>query len=117
MTAYCNSTNRHGATDVEMQVGKVYLSRRGEQVRITAIEPQGWRPVHFVVLTGPYKGVGAKDGSRLMRNGRWLSPRDGTPQDHWNDLVAEFEGEPSAITQASPGDLSRAPSSPTNHQR
>src|SRR5258708_1371276 len=56
-----------GATDVELEVGKDYRSRRGEQVRITEIEPQGLRPVHFVVLTGPYKGVGAKDGSCLTR--------------------------------------------------
>jgi hypothetical protein len=79
------------ATEVELEVGKDYLSRRGEQVRITEIEPQGLRPVHFVVLTGRYKGVGAKDGSRLARNGRWLLQEDGTSKDHWNDLVAEFE--------------------------
>jgi hypothetical protein len=77
---------------VDLQVGKVYLSRRGEQVRITEIEPRGLRPVHFVVLTGPYKGVGTRDGSRLTRNGRWLLLEDGTSPDHWNDLVAEWAG-------------------------
>ncbi|MDB5396367.1 MAG: hypothetical protein JWM91_3873 [Rhodospirillales bacterium] len=78
--------------EVELEVGKDYWSRRGEQVRVTAIEPQGLRPVHFVVLTGRYKGVGANDSSRLTRNGRWLMQEDGTSPDHWNDLVAEFEG-------------------------
>ena len=72
---------------MNLKVGEDYLSRRGEQVRITEIEPNGLWPVHFLVLTGPYKGVGAKDDSRLMRDGRWLLPKDGKPQDHGNDLV------------------------------
>ncbi|MDB5393070.1 MAG: hypothetical protein JWM91_576 [Rhodospirillales bacterium] len=66
------------------------MSRRGERVLITAIDPEGVWPVHYVVLTGPYKGVGARDGSRLTRDGRARLLPDGTSPDHWNDLVAEY---------------------------
>ncbi len=74
---------------VELQVRREYWSRRGERVLVTAIDAEGPFPVHFVVLTGPYKGVGATDGSRLMLNGRFLAPENGVWQDHLNDLVAE----------------------------
>lgn len=73
----------------EMQVGRQYYSRRGERVLVTAIEPKGRFPVRFVVLTGPYKGVGARDGSRLTVDGRFLLRDDGSSPDHWNDLIAE----------------------------
>ena len=76
---------------MKLEVGKEYWSRRGERVLVTEIEPQGLWPVHFVVLTGPYKGVGARDGSRLMRNGRSQLLPDGASPDHWNDLVAECD--------------------------
>jgi len=74
---------------VKLEVGKQYLSRRGERVLVTAIDPTGRFPVHFVVLTGPYRGVGARDGSRLTREGRFLLRDDGSSPDHWNDLVAD----------------------------
>jgi hypothetical protein len=74
---------------VKLQIEKQYLSRRGERVLITAIEPEGRFPVRFVVLTGPYRGAGARDGSKLTREGRFLLRDDGTSPDHWNDLIAE----------------------------
>ena len=74
---------------MKLAAGKQYLSRRGEQVLITAIEPEGLFPVRFVVLTGPYRGAGARDGSKLTREGRFLLRDDGSSPDHWNDLIAE----------------------------
>ena len=76
---------------MEIEVGREYRSRRGERVLITAIDPQGLWSIHYVVLTGRYKGVGARDGSRLTHNGRTCLLPDGTSPDHWNDLVAEYE--------------------------
>jgi hypothetical protein len=75
---------------VKIESGREYLSRRGERVMITAVDPEGQWPVHYVVLTGPYKGVGARDGSRLTREGRASLLPDGNSPDHWNDLVAEY---------------------------
>jgi hypothetical protein len=74
---------------VKLEADKQYLSRRGERILITAIEPEGRFPVRFVVLTGPYRGVGARDGSKLTRDGKFLLREDGTSPDHWNDLVTE----------------------------
>jgi hypothetical protein len=74
---------------VKLKTHRQYLSRRGERVLITAIEPSGPFPVRFVVLTGPYQGAGARDGSKLTRAGRFLLRDDGTSPDHWNDLIAE----------------------------
>ena len=74
---------------MKLEVGKQYYSRRGERVLITSIDRDGRFPVHFVVLTGPYRGAGARDGSKLTREGRFLLRDDGTSPDHWNDLVAE----------------------------
>ena len=74
---------------MKLAVGNQYLSRRGEHVLVTAIEPDGRFPVRFVVLTGPYRGAGARDGSKLTREGRFLLRDDGTSPDHWNDLIAE----------------------------
>jgi hypothetical protein len=75
---------------VKIEVGREYKSRRGERVKVTAIEPQGLWSVHYVVLSGPYKGVGARDGSRLTRDGRARLRPDGTSPDHLNDLVEEY---------------------------
>ena len=47
---------------MRLEAGKEYRSRRGERVLVTSVEPSGLRPVHFVVLDGPYKGVGERDG-------------------------------------------------------
>jgi hypothetical protein len=79
---------------VKIEVGREYTSRRGERVLITAIDAEGLWPIHYLVLTGQYKGVGARDGSRLMRNGRANLLPDGTSPDHWNDLVGECETMP-----------------------
>ena len=57
---------------VILEAGKVYRSRRGERVLVTAVENTGPRPVHFIVLDGPYKGVGRRDGSP---DDRWASDR------------------------------------------
>jgi hypothetical protein len=100
--AAAGGTNRGRAVggsefEVKLEVGREYWSRRGERVRVTAIEPRGIRPVHYVVLTGRYKGVGSRDGSRLTRDGRMQISEDGESADHWNDLVAECvdaEAEP-----------------------
>ena len=78
---------------MKIEVGKAYLSRRGERVLVTAIDPQGDLPVHFVVLSGRYKGVGARDGSRLTRNGRALFSAEGNAPEHLNDLIEECELE------------------------
>lgn len=75
--------------DVKLEVGREYWSRRGERILVTAIERTGLWPVRFVVLSGRYKGVGARDGSRLTREGRAQLYTDGTSPDHWNDLVSE----------------------------
>lgn len=75
---------------MKLEVGRDYKSRRGERVRVTGIDPEGLWPVHYVVLTGPYKGVGARDGSRLTREGRARLLPDGTSPDHSNDLVEEY---------------------------
>jgi len=71
-----------------VEAGKEYRSRRGERVLVTSVEPTGEWPVHFVVLDGPYKGVGSRDGSRLRIDGRATQPVEETFRDHWNDLVA-----------------------------
>ena len=78
---------------MKIDVGKEYLSRRGERVLITAIDPQGDLPVHFVVLSGRYKGVGARDGSRLTRDGRAMFNAEGNAPEHLNDLVSVCEPE------------------------
>lgn len=75
---------------MKIEVGREYRSRRGERVLITAIDAEGVWPIHYVVLSGPYKGVGARDGSRLTRDGRARLLPDGSSPDHWNDLVAEY---------------------------
>jgi hypothetical protein len=77
---------------VEVEAGKEYRSRRGERVLVTEVEPTGTWPVHFIVLSGPYKGVGKRDGSRLMINGRATAPVRGIFRDHGNDLVEEWTG-------------------------
>ena len=74
---------------MKLELRNQYLSRRGERVLITAIEPEGRFPVRFIVLTGPYRGAGARDGSKLTREGRFLLRDDGSSPDHWNDLIAE----------------------------
>jgi hypothetical protein len=74
---------------VKIFAGREYLSRRGERVLVTAIDAEGDFPVHFVVLTGRYKGVGERDGSRLTRDGKaGFSAGENAPE-HWNDLVGE----------------------------
>jgi uncharacterized protein involved in tellurium resistance len=75
---------------VILEAGKVYRSRRGERVLVTAVENTGPRPVHFIVLDGPYKGVGRRDGSRLTIDGRATEPVNGVFEDHLNDLIAEW---------------------------
>src|SRR6266852_40053 len=76
-----------------VEAGHQYRSRRGERVLVTSIDPTGFWPVHFVVMDGPYKGVGRHDGSRLMINGRATGPVDGSFRDHWNDLVAKWSND------------------------
>jgi hypothetical protein len=75
---------------VIVKAGHQYRSRRGERVLVTAIDPAGAWPVHFIVMDGRYKGVGLRDGSRLMINGRATEPIGEAFADHWNDLVAEW---------------------------
>jgi hypothetical protein len=75
---------------VKIFVGREYLSRRGERVLVTAIDAEGDFPVHFAVLTGRYKGVGERDGSRLTRDGKALFSAGGNAPEHWNDLVSEY---------------------------
>ena len=75
---------------MKLEAGHVYKSRRGERVLVTAIDPEGVWAVHYIVLSGPYKGVGARDGSRLTREGRARLLPDGSSPDHWNDLVEEY---------------------------
>jgi hypothetical protein len=77
---------------VKVEAGKEYRSRRGERVLVTGVEPTGTWPVHFVVLDGRYKGVGKRDGSRLMIDGRATAPVQGTFRDHGNDLIEEWPG-------------------------
>ncbi len=84
---------------MKITAGKVYVSRRGERVLISSVEATGEWPVHFVVLDGRYKGVGQHDGSRLRIDGRAKEPVDGIPVDHWNDLVAEAEGDDAAANE------------------
>jgi hypothetical protein len=76
---------------MKVQAGKQYLSRRGECVLVTAIEESSPWPVHFVVMDGPYKGVGKRDGSRLTIDGRALAPDEGSHRDHLNDLIAAWK--------------------------
>jgi hypothetical protein len=76
-----------------VEAGTEYRSRRGERVLVTAVEPTGLWPVHFVVMDGPYKGVGKRDGSRLTIEGRSMASKDGTLRDHLNDLVAEWSND------------------------
>ena len=65
VTLSLKTTVRGGG--VKLDAGHVYKSRRGERVLVTAIDPEGVWAVHYIVLSGPYKGVGARDGSRLTR--------------------------------------------------
>ena len=105
-TASGSSTDVRDREDdgVKLEAGKQYLSRRGEHVLITAIEPEGRFPVRFVVLDGPYKGAGARDGSRLTIEGRFQLLEDGTSPEHWNDLVAEArEPAPAQPERFAPG--------------
>src|ERR1700753_2400763 len=76
-----------------VKAGNEYRSRRGERVLVTSVEATGEWPVHFVVLDGPYKGVGSRDGSRLRVDGRATQPVEGTYRDHWNDLVALWSND------------------------
>jgi len=82
-------------SEVILEAGRQYLSRRGERVLVTEIDPTGAWPVHFVVMDGRYQGVGLRDGSRLKINGRATEPVGASFTDHWNDLVAEFQPDPS----------------------
>lgn len=61
---------------------------------VTEVEPTGIWPVHFIVMDGQYKGVGKRDGSRLMIDGRATEPVGETFADHWNDLVEEWSVDP-----------------------
>jgi hypothetical protein len=79
-----------GELNVIVEAGRQYRSRRGERVLVTAIDPDGAWPVHFIVMDGRYKGVGIRDGSRLKINGRATEPVGEAFADHWNDLVAEW---------------------------
>lgn len=76
-----------------VEAGREYQSRRGERVLVTSVEATGLWPVHFVVLDGRYKGVGSRDGSRLMIDGRATEPVEGRLGDHWNDLIAEWSDD------------------------
>jgi hypothetical protein len=78
-----------------LEAGRQYRSRRGERVLVTEIDPVGAWPVHFIVMDGRYQGVGRRDGSRLMINGRATEPVGESFTDHWNDLVAECPPDPS----------------------
>jgi hypothetical protein len=80
---------------VILEAGREYRSRRGERVLVTEVDIAGPWPVHFVVMDGRYKGVGLRDGSRLKTNGRATEPVKEVFADHWNDLVAEWPGDPS----------------------
>ena len=77
---------------MKVEAGKEYRSRRGERVLVTEVEPTGTWPVHFIVMSGRYKGVGKHDGSRLMINGRSTAPVRGIFRDHGNDLIEEWPG-------------------------
>jgi hypothetical protein len=79
-----------GELNVIVEAGRQYRSRRGERVLVTAIDPDGAWPVHFIVMDGRYKGVGLRDGSPLKINGRATEPVGETFANHWNDLVAEW---------------------------
>ena len=76
---------------MKIEAGKEYRSRRGERVLVTAVEDIGLWPVHFIVMDGRYKGVGRRDGCRLRIDGRSTEPKNGCYDDHWNDLVEEWE--------------------------
>ena len=78
---------------MRVEAGKEYRSRRGERVLVTEVEPSGDWPVHFIVLDGPYKGGGKRDGSRLTIEGRSMAPKDRVFRDHLNDLVAEWSDD------------------------
>jgi len=88
-----------GELRVIVEAGRQYRSRRGERVLVTAIDRAGPWPVHFVVMDGRYRGVGLRDGSRLKINGRATEPVGEAFADHWNDLVAEWSGEPTKSRQ------------------
>jgi len=76
-----------------IRAGRQYRSRRGERVLVTEVESAGFWPVHFIVMDGRYKGVGARDGSRLTRDGHATEPVDGMYKDHLNDLVANWSDD------------------------
>ena len=94
---------------MNIEAGKEYRSRRGERVLVTEVEPTGLWPVHFIVMDGPYSGVGKRDGSRLMINGRSTGPRDGKFIDHANDLVAQWPGNANVSTFSTPHPSARSP--------
>ena len=99
---------RVGRGRLKLEAGEEYWSRRGERVLITEIDQTGIWPVHFVVLTGRYAGVGGRDGGRLMLNGCSQCLSDGTSPEHGNDLVEEAvsqfpEGRELAVGSASTG--------------
>jgi hypothetical protein len=75
---------------MKIQAGKEYRSRRGERVLVTAVEESSPWPVHFIVMDGPYKGVGKRDGSRLTIDGRALASNAGKCRNHLNDLIAAW---------------------------
>jgi hypothetical protein len=56
--------------------------------------------VHFIVMDGPYKGVGKRDGSRLMIDGRATAPVRGIFRDHGNDLIEEWPGDAMVSTES-----------------
>jgi len=80
---------------VIVEAGRQYRSRRGERVQVTGIDTVGDWPVHFIVMDGPYQGVGLRDGSRLKLNGRATEAVAEGYADHWNDLVSEWPADPS----------------------
>jgi len=77
-------------------------------VLVTAVENTGPRPVHFIVLDGPYKGVGRRDGCRLAIDGRATEPVKGIFKDHHNDLIAEWPDDDAEIVIGTVGKLPEA---------
>jgi hypothetical protein len=69
-------------------------------VLVTGVEPTGTWPAHFIVMDGPCKGVGKRDGSRLMIDGRATAPVRGIFRDHGNDLIEEWPGGATVSTDS-----------------
>ncbi len=67
---------------------------------VTEVEPSGVWPVHYIVLDGRYKGVGKRDGSRLMIDGHAMTPVGGVCRDHGNDLIEEWTGDTQCSSDA-----------------